>query len=141
VSVRKIFSKEEIARFLDAIETNSFYGLRSRVIFELMYSSGLRLMEVVKLDITDVNLDTREALIRCSKFKKDRIVPISEVAEKFLRKYFDKSHAVGDCNKALFLRNEGVRIGKKCITHYFERYIEKAGLEGKGYTVLQQHIY
>jgi integrase/recombinase XerD len=112
-SIRKVFTHADMERFLECIDTDSFYGLRSRVIFELMYSSGLRLMEVVKLDLSDVNLDIREAVIRCSKFKKDRIVPISDVAGKFLGKYLEKTQALRGESNALFLRSEGKRIGKK----------------------------
>jgi len=84
-SHRDVMAKEEIANFLDKIE-----NLRERTIFELMYSSGLRVREVANLKLSDIDFAGRMILVRQSKFSKDRIVPASNVAIEFLLLYTSK---------------------------------------------------
>ena len=59
-------------------------GRRDRALFELMYSSGLRISEVVKLEVGDIDFEKRMLLVRQSKWSKDRVVPVSKVGMKFL---------------------------------------------------------
>ena len=80
--LKAVFTQEEIGCILDDIE-----DVRDRALFELMYSSALRCSDVTKLDTGDVDFEARLIHIREGKFSKDRIVPISEVAVKFLRQY------------------------------------------------------
>jgi site-specific recombinase XerD len=82
-----ILSREEIGLFLDSIDTENREGLRDRAMFELMYSSGLRIGELSHLKIGDVDFKDRLLLIRESKFGKDRYIPINKVAIWFLKKY------------------------------------------------------
>lgn len=82
-----ILSREEIDLFLNSIETESIEGLRDRAMFELMYSSGLRIGELSRLKIGDIDFADRLLLIREGKFGKDRYIPINKVAIWFLKKY------------------------------------------------------
>ncbi|MCP4132432.1 MAG: tyrosine-type recombinase/integrase [bacterium] len=88
-SKKEIFTREEIGRFLDKVDINSEQGVKYRAIFELMYSSGLRVGEVVNLNIEDIDLADRILIVKEGKGKKDRIVPFSEVAVMFLKKYIE----------------------------------------------------
>lgn len=84
---KNVLKKEEMNRFLDSIEIEGMAELRDRAMFELMYSSGLRIGELANLKIGDIDFKNRILLIRESKFGKDRFVPVSKVAIRFLRKY------------------------------------------------------
>ena len=84
---RAVLSREEMARLLDSIEPVSPKAVRDRTLFELMYSSGLRAGEVTRLEVGDIDFETRMLLIRESKWGKDRIVPISKVAMIFLESW------------------------------------------------------
>lgn len=84
---RDIFSVEEMSRFLDCIDTHTPDGIMYRAIFELLYSSGLRAGEISALQMRDVDLADRTALIRQGKGKKDRYVPFSDVVAHALRRY------------------------------------------------------
>lgn len=98
---KEILTQEQMAMFLDGIETGSRLGLRDRTIFELMYSSGLRVGETVRLDVEDIDFESRMILIKRSKWGKDRIVAVSRPAVSFLKKY-------------LFIRDKGaVFMGKR----------------------------
>ena len=82
-----IFTKEEIHFFLNSIDLNAAYGIRDRAIFELFYSSALRISEMAGLKIKDLDLKSRMVMIRKGKLSKDRILPMSNVAALFLKKY------------------------------------------------------
>ena len=84
---KNILTKDEINRFLDSIPVDDFEGLRDRAMFELMYSSGLRIGEAAALKVSDIDFGGRMLLVRESKFGKDRFVPVSKVAVLFLEKY------------------------------------------------------
>ena len=95
---REIFSKKELEEVLDNIDINEKLGLRNRTMFELMYSSALRVSEISGLNIGDIDFEESMLLIRNSKFNKDRVVPISDVALNFLKLYLkdrkEKDHPV-----------------------------------------------
>ena len=112
---REILSVKEVSDILDNIDINKKYGLRDRTCYELIYSSGLRVSEVSNLNIGDIDFTDRMLFIRHSKFRKDRIVPVSSVAIKFLKLYLcDRSNK----ESAVFLGEQG-RLVSATITHRF----------------------
>lgn len=66
--------------------------LKHRIVLTLIYSAGLRSQEVINLKIADIDFERRTIHIRQSKYKKDRIVPLSHYMEKGLRKYLSVEH-------------------------------------------------
>jgi integrase/recombinase XerD len=122
---REVMKEEELAEFLDRIDTQQRLGLRDRTCFELMYSSGLRCAEVANLKISDIDFEKRLLLIRKSKFDKDRVVPISEVALSFLNKYL-----LGRKNKDeyVFTGNNG-KLTPNAVGHRFRDLLKKYGLQ------------
>jgi site-specific recombinase XerD len=133
-SKRGIFTKDEVSRFLDSISLNETYGQRDRALFELMYSSALRMGDVVNLDLADVDMQERILLIRRGKGDKDAYLPFSEVAQTFLQKYIGEERVKllkrvhPDEQKALFLHQWG-RITKGVISRRFKFILEKAKIE------------
>lgn len=83
---RRPMTREEITRFLESINTENEQGLKDRTLFELIYSSGLRVAEAASLKVGDFDFDRRVMVVR-GKFDRDRIVPFSEVAHDFLLHY------------------------------------------------------
>jgi site-specific recombinase XerD len=90
---------EEVERMCTSIDTTSVTGLRDRAIIELLFSSGLRVSELVGLDVEHVNLERREFTVR-GKGQKDRPVFVSEESASWLTKYLE---ARKDTLKPLFL--------------------------------------
>jgi integrase/recombinase XerD len=86
---REVFSREEISRFLDGIDVKASLGLRDRALFELLYGTGLRCGEAAGLLVGDIDLSERMLKVKKGKFDKERIVPIGEVAAKFLARYLE----------------------------------------------------
>jgi len=83
---RRPMTREEITRFLESIDTGTSVGLRDRTLFELIYSSGLRVSEAASLKVGDIDVERRLMVVR-GKFDRDRMVPISEVARDFVVRY------------------------------------------------------
>jgi len=75
---RDILNKREIRKLLSAPNTSTPEGFQDRLIFELLYGTGIRRSELLNLNTTDINLTNREILIRNGKGNKDRVVPITQ---------------------------------------------------------------
>jgi len=137
---REIFTRQEIAGFLDSISIDTAIGLRNRAAFELMYSSGLRITETTNLNITDIDLAGRVLAVRRGKGGKDRFVPCSETAALFLRMYIERERPrqIKYINYiedgALFLSPYG-RVSSIMLRVHFRKILKTAEITRKGLTV------
>lgn len=98
-------SSEEIERLFAQPEITSVNGLRDRAILELLFSSGLRVSELVGLDRDHINLKRREFMVR-GKGQKDRPIFISPEAAEWIQRYLDKRD---DNTRPLFIRYSGTK--------------------------------
>lgn len=103
---RQSMSKEEINTFMDLLSPTSKYGLRDRTMFELMYSSGLRVCEVSNLLVEDIDFEKRLVFIK-GKFGSERIVPISIVARDFLKIFLQ--NRIDNLTEPVFIGARGGR--------------------------------
>lgn len=129
-SPKAYFTIPQMNRFLDAIDIDKPYGLRDRAIFELVYSSALRVSEVSKLDMCDIDFTERMLMVRQSKFSKDRVVPVSLSACSFL-----KSYTHGRKQGPVFLSGQKGRLGPAGIEKRFHIYVKRAGITKPGLSV------
>lgn len=96
-------NEDELKNLFDAIPTNTKAGLRDRAIVALLYSSGLRVSELAKLDRNHINLERREFMVR-GKGEKDRVVFIDQAAADLINVYLGSRT---DSLPALFVRYGG----------------------------------
>lgn len=96
-------NEDELMRMFDVPDITNLPGLRDRAILELLFSSGLRVSELVGLDKDHVNLKRREFMVR-GKGQKDRPIFISPEAAEWIQKYLDRRE---DNTKPLFVRYSG----------------------------------
>jgi integrase/recombinase XerC len=121
------FSEEEVNLLLDSISSGEGKGwLRDRALFELLYSSGLRVSELAALKVSDVDFEERLLLVRESKFAKDRIVPFNEVAAKFLKEYLGAR--LTHKEEYLFLNTRGHKLQQHFIGDRLKYYLKKIEL-------------
>lgn len=99
-------------------------GLRDRAILETFYSSGLRISELVALSLSDI--DFISGIIKVmGKGKKERMVPIGDIALMAIRKYLDKRKKQGE---AIFLNKNGKRITTRGVWDIVKKYLKSAGI-------------
>jgi integrase/recombinase XerD len=98
---RYVPTQEEMRRLLEIPDTVTERGIRDRAILELLYGSGLRRGELLSLELTDLNLADRFVFIREGKGKKDRVVPITEQAARWIAAYLETR--TGSPYRRLFL--------------------------------------
>jgi integrase/recombinase XerD len=125
-------SETDINRLIEAPDTESSYGLRDRCMLEIMYSSGLRVSELVSLQVNQINI--RLGLVRLTgKGNKERMIPVGEEALLWLTRYLEKSRPqlVRDSvlNDALFLSSRGTAITRQAFWQHVKKYLLKAGIK------------
>jgi integrase/recombinase XerC len=122
---------DEMGRLLEMPDTSLPLGRRDRAILELFYASGLRLSELVGLDLEDVNLSARMVRVM-GKGGKERLVPFNRSAEAALRAWLKdrpgllKSpipHPKSQDPNALFCNAQGGRLGGRSIQKLLARYV------------------
>lgn len=120
-------TEDEVTKLIEsafAKDNKDAKGLRDRAILETFYSTGMRISEVVGLNITDIDFISGIAKVR-GKGKKERIVPVGEKALFAIRQYIDKRNKQTDC---LFLNKRGSRITTRGVRDIVHKYLSIAGL-------------
>ncbi|MBN2546067.1 MAG: tyrosine-type recombinase/integrase [Spirochaetes bacterium] len=135
--LRSTLTEKEMFKLLDAIQTHTGKGVRDRAFFELLYYSGLRLGEAVRLEIEDVDFSLNEIFIRSSKFRKERIVPLGSVSKRYLQDWINRvrSWYLTDSTNLVFLSKQGKKLTCSTVNRILKRYLNKAGIERAGVCV------
>lgn len=125
---------EELGRMFEQPKLDKLSGLRDRAILELLFSSGLRVSELVSLDKDHINLKRREFMVR-GKGQKDRPIFISPEAADWIQRYLDKRT---DSTKPLFIRYSGSkavdltgnfhRLTARSVQRMVSNYAKLAGI-------------
>ena len=123
-------SEEEIEKLLEAPDITTPSGLRDRAMLETMYSSGLRVSELISLKKKNINLN-KGVITVFGKGAKERKVPIAEYAVGYIRKYINEVRNKGE-NKGsdfLFLNRKGDPISRVYFFKQVKKYAQLAGIE------------
>jgi site-specific recombinase XerD len=131
---RAILTEDEVRRVLEQPRLGTINGLRARALLEVLYSTGIRLEELMNLTIFDCDL--QGGLIRVKgKFSKDRVVPLGKHAVGFLKEYIMRVRPTqAKKNKAiknLFLSRFSKPLSKQVIELMVRNYAKKAGIKKK----------
>lgn len=125
-------SVEDAVRFIETPDINTDLGRRDRAIIEFLYATGIRVGELVNIDLADV--DFRERMVRVSgKRKKQRVVPFGEPAAQALMHYLNKTRKVllNNCpasqrdERPVFLNYQGTRINPRSVGRMVDKYIKQ----------------
>jgi integrase/recombinase XerD len=128
----RAISQQDVEKLLEAASTKvTPRSLRDRAILELLYATGMRVSELVALNVGDVDLAS--ASVRCfGKGGKERVVPIYERAVQAIEKYLNEGRthlARGADQKALFLNQRGDRLTRQGLWLIVKGYVKEAGIQ------------
>ena len=124
----KFLYVEEAASLLAAPDTTTPAGLRDAAVLETLYAGGMRVGELVRLDVDSVDLANGIALV-FGKGAKERYVPIGEYAVSAIRRYIEKGRphfAKRPDEKALFLNAVGTRLTDRSVRRIVDKYAARA---------------
>ena len=126
----EVMDKKTVEEFLGTVDTSSPQGCRDRCLFEMIYSSGLRVSEAAGLNIRDIDLEGGVAKVR-GKGNKERLALFGPEAAMQLKQYLQEARPklAGKVNKsnALFIGRNGKRLSRKGI---WKNYAKSAALAG-----------
>ena len=122
-------SSEEVVKVLEAPDPSHYLGLRDRAILELLYSSGLKVQELLNLNVDDLFLKMSFLKVRG---KRERMVPMTSKAVEALEKYIQNSREERLFNKTdpcLFPGRNGTRMSRMGFWAMIRKHAKKAGIE------------
>jgi integrase/recombinase XerC len=129
----KCLDLEQVQKLLDAPDDNDLLGARDKAMLEVLYSSGIRVSELVDLDMSD--LDLQEGILRVrGKGRKDRLTPIGSQAIAAVQRYFELRHASGSAQpeahgQRVFLNKHGEPLSTRSVRRKLDKYLVEAGLD------------
>ena len=139
----KVLSVEAASKLLDAGAANEPALLRDRAMFELLYSSGLRLGELVALDVSDGRLDLRQGEVTVTgKGAKTRTVPVGSKAREALRAWLDaRARMAAPGERALFVGGRGARISAGVVGTRLKAWARRRGLQERVHPHMLRHSF
>ncbi len=125
----EILTSKEVELFLEQPDPSDMKGIRDRAMLELLYATGMRVSELITLDIDDVNLSV--GIIRCRSKDKERVIPMYSMAVKAISDYVEKVRMsmIADADEeALFVNMNGERMSRQGFWKIVKTYQKKAGI-------------
>lgn len=125
----QILTSEEVELLLEQPRCIDMKGYRDHAMLELLYATGIRVSELISLNIKDVNLSA--SFISCSGRGKSRIIPLYHGAVKALSDYIKnvRPNLVAEGENALFVNMNGERMSRQGFWKLIKHYQEKAGIK------------
>lgn len=128
----KFLEEDQVRKLLETPDVTTLLGARDRAMLETMYSTGVRVSELVDLNITDIDF-VGEALRIRGKGKKARVTPIAPTALAWIRRYTDlrrsDPRSAGFNQEAVFVNKHGQRLSTRSVRRKLDKYLAIAGLD------------
>ena len=121
----KVLTEDEMVKLLEAADGDDWFSLRDRAILETLYSTGMRISELLGLNIDEVDFISGVVKVR-GKGKKERLLPIGDRALKAIRKFLDRRLKK---SPILFLNKNKTRLTTRGSRLILNKYIKKASLK------------
>ena len=126
----EILTSQEVELFLEQPQCIDAKGFRDHAMLELLYATGIRVTELISLNLDDLNLAA--GLIRCTSKGKERIIPLYQTAIRALQDYIRMIRPqliADDSENALFVNMNGERMSRQGFWKIIKFYQDKAGIE------------
>lgn len=128
--VPSVLTSSEVALLLEQPKNVDLKGIRDKAMLEFAYATGMRVTEIISLNIDDVNLET--GYVTCKSGKKERTVPIGNMSLKALKDYILNARTTmikDEKEKALFVNVNGQRLTRQGFWKIIKYYKEQAHIE------------
>lgn len=138
-----ILTKDEVDLFLSQPIPNNYKGSRDKAMLELLYATGIRVSEIIALDLDELNLELGCLFLNGSG-PNERVVPVGSVALKFLKDYLDnyRHEVLTDKEKsALFLNYNGNRLTRQGFWKIIKQYNIKSNIDKKITPQILRHSF
>ena len=125
-----ILTSREVELFLEQPDPSDAKGCRDKAMLELLYATGIRVSELVGLDLEHLNLSA--GFVRCAGRGKERIIPLYQTAVRALQQYVERVRpqmVEHPGEKALFVNMSGERMSRQGFWKIIKHYQEKAGIQ------------
>jgi integrase/recombinase XerD len=126
----KVLSTEQVELLLDQPKCVDLKGYRDKAMLELVYATGIRVTELISLNLDDINLEN--GYIKCSNRTKQRIIPIGTMAVNALKDYMDKSRNIllkDENDTSLFVNVNGQRLTRQGFWKIVKQYKTQANID------------
>ncbi len=126
-----VLTVEEVDRLLAQPERDTLKGIRDRAMLELLYATGIRVSELISLQVSDIDL--KRGYMVCRKDMKERWIPFGESAGKALSVYLEHAREVflkGEDSNILFTNVSGAPMSRQGFWKILKKYAAQAGIEG-----------
>ena len=136
-------SSDEVTHLLEIPDTSTPQGQRDRAMLELLYASGLRVSEIVSLDLGSVNIEARDIRV-WGKGSKERMVLIGKPAASALIMYLreGRRQLLGNSStEALFINRYGKRLSERFLQKAISKYAIEAGLDKRVFPHMVRHSF
>lgn len=127
----QVLSVDEVMAILEVVDTTKPLGLRNQALLELIYGSGLRVSELLDIEMSDIHLNQGYVLVK-GKGEKERMVPISDPSVVALRNYIIKGRDQllhGQKTTFLFLNQQGERLSRQGFFKLLKKLASEAGVK------------
>ncbi|WP_404428436.1 site-specific tyrosine recombinase XerD [Sutcliffiella horikoshii] len=126
----QVMSVEEVQALLDSPDTSKVFGMRDKAMLELLYATGMRVSELISLNLSDVHLTM--GFVRCvGKGNKERIIPLGTMAQNAITTYIEESRSQLIKKKttdALFVNLYGNRLTRQGFWKILKKLTKEAGI-------------
>lgn len=128
----EVLTEDDVEILLTAPDISKPHGVRDRTMLEVLYACGLRVSELINVQLHQVNMRTGVLRI-IGKGNKERLVPFGEQAGDWLEKYFSEARSAllkeyHDCN-VLFVSNRGLGMTRQAFWHVIKRHARAVGIQ------------
>ena len=127
--IPSILTSQEVSLLLDQPKSIDLKGMRDKAMLEFAYATGMRVTEIISLNIEDVNLE--EGYVNCKTGSKQRNIPLGKLSLKALKQYVEESRPVlikSESEKALFVNINGKRLTRQGFWKIVKYYKEQANI-------------
>lgn len=122
-----ILTSKEVELLLDQPKDIDLKGTRDKAMLEFAYATGMRVTEIISLDIDDINFE--EGYVNCRHANKPRIIPLGKLSLKALKEYTEQARNIlikDDNEKALFVNVNGQRLTRQGFWKIIKYYKDQA---------------